>query len=569
MSNLAHNFELPVPLATAAPDPRMRPIVTSSNRFFLRRLDEYDYRRECSRADLKIVLQEVYGTGGLALTDSDGKFRALDSILLEYARHMQRFEANYAQRTTTFDPETGTLTKGYGHQHVKPKDDPDVEAWLEAMFGPDTGAVEEFIRACRQDYLKSAAVALIIIGPDSIGKNAFVAALAHMFGGAQAVNFRRALSGNRFAGELLDCPVLHADEEFPPDMREADFRDIAQQIKRLIEHKHVEQKTLVHGGFRIVGTFNGIEKMKFIDLGGPAAVAALGERILLIQIPSTRREECIEAAKKLVKDETKNLHLDLDRIAGHFASIQQSPAKIQRFLGQRLDRSAGIRALHAAHVAQHEEVYDLLRSYIADVEAFEKDYTPGVVLSNMSEKQKNPGALRAFPVILHECSYDDPDGNTYTGIKLHVCIRAIALAVGITQPKIRDALRPFIIPRETGDGKIQVVPNHRESYWSLDSDALVSALGIDTTPPKHASNPEGKTTEGYRFLCLAHEKTTAQRYGERKNAEPHSPSLPPQEPLPAAPPSPLSPTSPAWLGETIRTALAQSLAGAAGASGPN
>jgi len=459
--------EAPTGMVTNLP-----PIVQRDGRFWLRRMTSEVYDHSCSQSDLRVVMRDLYPSGTLLLHDREGAFRSLDKILADYSAHIKEFRKSYTATETTFEPRTGTLHEGFRLPTVRPACDPDVEDFLRALVGGrNFDELEEWIKGCRRDRLHVPAAALFLVGPPGVGKSLLSIALAHLWG-IKPIRFQAAMAATRFQHELTEGPFLVIEEQFPEKLRQSEFSDIVQSTSRRVERKGVDQRTHLHGCFRIMAMVNSIERVQFTDCGGADAVQALSDRIALFTVAPGAKPQILAALERLRPSPNSPL-VDVDRIAGHLAWIQLAEPRTQRFLGGRIGSDSKAMILRS-EVERAPELFEWLESYLTDPETFERTYVPHVAIT-VEQRKPSPGALRAFPAIVH-------DGY------LHVYPKALAAGFGMTLADVHRALKPFRDPECKGTSR--EIRGHRAKYWRLDdvdlsatfedADAVSRAMSEDT-----------------------------------------------------------------------------------------
>jgi hypothetical protein len=138
----------------------------------------------------------------------------------------------------------------------------------------------------------------------------------------------------------------------------ADFRALIQSRVRHFEPKGRERRPLL-GAQRFVLTANDPAQIAFTDSAGAEAVAAIAERLLVI--------DCGDCGDALDALRGPDGEIDFGRLCGHFAWIQATvavPDARQRFIGADPDREAALHAALAHAATRTPEVWDSLEQWL-------------------------------------------------------------------------------------------------------------------------------------------------------------------------------------------------------------
>jgi hypothetical protein len=256
-----------------------------------------------------------------------------------------------------WDPAAKRMLLGVRPRDVEPRTDPDVDTWFRALTGEHYETACTFVAACAQAYLDRPAIALALLGPDSIGKTLLACALAYMWGATHPVPLRTVVQ--QFNLSLCRCPIVLDDE---CDALKAglvsteSFRQLVQATSRDVEPKGQEKRTLL-GAQRFLITGNDLTDIKFTDVEA-GALGAMAQRMAIIQVQKERRDELVEMLGRFCP----NGRADMKRLAGHLAWLQIKHADRigeARFIGGSEATAWAARvALVRQYVERHPEVYD-------------------------------------------------------------------------------------------------------------------------------------------------------------------------------------------------------------------
>jgi hypothetical protein len=246
---------------------------------------------------------------------------------------------------------------------IAPVFDRCADAWLRALAGDAYPALAVFVAACAQRYLHRPAVALVLLGPHSIGKSVLAKALARMWGATHPVTLRAAI--DKFNSTIGRCPIVLDDECHALKAKlvsTEEFRDLVQSEARDIEPKGLEKRTLL-GCQRFVITGNDASDVRFTDVSGPGAIEAMAQRMLLVTVDAERRAE-LEALLGALHDQPGRV--DMDRLAAHLAHVQATTEiGAERFIGSALaNADDAAAALVRGTVEANAELFDRLRAVL-------------------------------------------------------------------------------------------------------------------------------------------------------------------------------------------------------------
>lgn len=401
--------------------------------------DEYGHRPIAERRIRLRVRELGYDTSMVELYGKGGKPVSVDTILEGHSESYEHTAYAFANTVTQYDPSgTGRVTIGYPHVALEGRYDADADAWLRALGGQHYDRLAVWIASCSQAHINRLSACLILIGEKDVGKSMFGHAVAALWGQDPPP---LALVNVQFNADLRRCPIL-VDEEAQlfgsKQLSSKKFRDIIQERSRSFELKGKERAQL-HGALRAIVSCNGYSDLRFTDLGGPAVIGALRDRLLVIDALK-RSDEC---AAPLARLRVAGDHVvDLARIAAHMAWLCETvelPA--ERFLGAGGDDSEG--AVLAGHVDEHIDLWESFRDW----------------LEGTSE-----------------------GGPWYASAKHGLCADTGALALSLENTgrgwehrQVRAALAPF----HTADVRLRLPDNARPRVWVIDALRIAEALQLD------------------------------------------------------------------------------------------
>jgi hypothetical protein len=327
----------------------------------------YDPRVEAYR---KCGLRSLHASLRLSGADSyietrDGhKYITPQTLINEHANIVETVHVDFQTPAGAWlDIPSSVMRVGVPCPEIAPVYDAAADAWLRAMAGDVYPALAVFVASCAQRYLHRPAVALVLLGPHSIGKSVLAKALARMWGATHPVTLSAAI--DKFNSTIARCPIVLDDECHALKAKllsTEQFRDLVQSEARDIEPKGLEKRTLL-GCQRFMITGNDASDIRFSDVTGPGAVEAMAARMLLVNVDHDRRAE-LEALLAAVHAEPGRV--DMDRLASHLAWVQSETAVTgERFIGSALaNASDAAAALVRGTVEAHADLFDRLRGVL-------------------------------------------------------------------------------------------------------------------------------------------------------------------------------------------------------------
>ncbi len=348
----------------------------------------------------------------------------------------------FANRVTIYDPTgEGCVVIGYPLAAMPGRFDADADAWLRALAGDHYDRLAVWIASCSQVNINRLSACLILMGRADSGKSLLGQAVARMWGQAPPA---LGLVTAQFNADLLRCPIL-VDEEAQllgsKELSTKKFRDVIQSSARSVEFKGLERSEL-HGGLRAVVSCNGYSDLRFKDLGGPAVIEALRDRMLVIN--ATERTDACKAPLARLRPDQNDHRVDLERVAAHLAWLCETVAlPAERFLGAGGDETEA--AILSSLTEEHAELWETFRDWL------ETDGPGGAWSAHVGQLCANPGALAT---LLERAGR------------------------GWDLPRVRGALAPFVKTRDyqPRDG------GARPRLWVLDGERVAESLGLGAEP---------------------------------------------------------------------------------------
>ncbi len=440
-------YLLPDAAAPSSSAPAYSPPSTTTDPIFLRSRDgyvtlmfegdEHGHRPIADKIITTRVIEKGWESSFVPLKDSKGREFRTDELLREHGATYVRTAYAFASTRTHYDRAgEGRVTVGYPRSELAPRFDADADAWLRALGGEHYDRLAVWIASCAQAHINRLSACLILMGRADVGKSMFGHAVARMWGQTPPP---LSLTVVQFNSDMLRCPIL-VDEEAQlfgsKALSTKRFRDMVQAPMRSVESKGKERCEL-YGALRAVVSCNGCSDLRFSDLGGPAVIEALRDRMLVIDA-ADRAEAC---RLPLVRLRSPGAYtVDLDRVAGHMAWLCVNiTLPTERFLGAGGNVTQG--AILAGHV---EEYADLWQSF--------RDWIDG------------PGG-----------------GDVWSTHGDKLCVNAPKLAETIESSGQRldlRAVRAGLAPVHVGE--LRPRTNGRPRLWVLNSESVSESLALDT-----------------------------------------------------------------------------------------
>ncbi len=345
-------------------------IVARDGRYWLFSPELDGYCPPLKEKDLEIEVSAKRGMFGSDIcVMKDGvpthKLKPMREILQNHGEVAMHIALDFTQRGTTYDRGSRTLTQGFSLPVVEPVYDADVHAWLSAMFQEGLPDALDWVASCRQDRMQNLSACLAVVGAPDLGKSLLFLVLARLWGAERPVSLSDAVS--QFNGPITECPIILDDEckaLKAEIITSSDFRERIQMTSRYFEMKGIEKRTL-RGAQRMGVTANDLADIRFPDMHGREAVAAIADRFSLHAVPPSQTPVVKAALQRLRPDAGSNF-VELDRFMGHFAWIWATHVpRVQRFIGRRLDETIALRAALANSLDQAPEVFMQIETFLS------------------------------------------------------------------------------------------------------------------------------------------------------------------------------------------------------------
>jgi hypothetical protein len=425
--------------------------------------DELGHRPIADKIITTRVAEKCWDTTLVPLKDMKGREYRTDELLKEHGATYVHTAYAFANTRTRYDRTgEGRVVIGYPRSALPARFDADADAWLRALGGEHYERLAVWIASCDQQHINRLSACLILMGRADVGKSMFGHAVARMWGQTPPP---LSLTVVQFNSDMLRCPIL-VDEEAQlfgsKTLGTKKFRDMVQAPSRSVERKGKERCEL-YGALRAVVSCNGISDLRFTDLGGPAVIEALRDRMLVIDA-TERAEACREPLIRLRVP--GGYIVDLDRVAGHMAWLcANTGLPTERFIGAGGDVTQG--AILAGHVEEYADLWQSLRDWI--------DGHGG--------------------------------GDVWSAHGGKLCVNAPRLAEtieGAGQRLNLRAVRAGLSPMHVGDLRPWNVPG-RPRLWVLNADSVTESLQLDSDAREvlaerlNESPPVQSRTAGGRF----------------------------------------------------------------------
>jgi hypothetical protein len=371
--------------------------------------------------------------GAQALLD-DGPTAIVESVAVDFTR------AGRAE----YDAAGARMLLGVRTLDVAPRRDEAVDAWLRELAGAKYDTVATFVASCAQAFSHRWAIALAILGPNSIGKTLLAKALASMWCATHPVPLRAVIA--QFNASMSRCPIVLDDEcdalKSKDGVSTEKLRQLVQDDARDIEPKGLEKRTLL-GCQRFIFTGNDATDISFNDVK-PGALGAMAQRFAIVTVPESRRDSIMAALRRFAVDED-SAHVDMARLRGHLAWIQEEwrdRIGSERFIGQSDENAAEATATMA-----------------------------------QARIETNPRVFERIAEVLRGEVTDAPDVFWHSG-GLFARVDHLADKVGDFAPDVRAAIAGVV----SAARRVIKVDGKTITCTQLNAETLRAALGIDDAP---------------------------------------------------------------------------------------
>ena len=210
--------------------------------------------------------------------------KTADHLVRDHGQSIREVRYTYAG-ASFFDLETKILwlSEVASPKRLTPQRSEKVEAWMRAVVGGDEAMLHRWeVWMSQFPDTERALAGLCIFGPSGIGKSAFAAGMAKMFGDNPPCSMRNYLSN--FNSEVLGNPLVFADETMP----EVNGKVPTEQLRTLISSRvhEVNRKNhpivVLDGFVRTILAFQSARKFDFGRGHGREDIEAISKRFLFI-----------------------------------------------------------------------------------------------------------------------------------------------------------------------------------------------------------------------------------------------------------------------------------------------
>jgi hypothetical protein len=245
---------------------------------------ELRYGRERDFSELQQWLAETAPLlpGLLNVFTLDGERKKTPQILDEYGsllpgsvvQDLTIAESHLDTTTGDFRVAAAPLTQ------LDPVFDPQIDQWLGLLGGAQAPALKAWVASVTVLHRPSAAP--FLIGDSGAGKSLFIEGLARLWQAGAATPLDALVDG-AFNGSIARCPLVAADEEFPPGFRSTKLRRwTGSSVQDL--HEKYEKRTSLKGALRFVFAANKANALRFTDQLGRDDLEAVGLRFIFIDV---------------------------------------------------------------------------------------------------------------------------------------------------------------------------------------------------------------------------------------------------------------------------------------------
>jgi Family of unknown function (DUF5906) len=241
-----------------------------------------------------------------------------EQLISEYGQPLKGVEYDWTGTASRIEKGTLKLKAGRLRTDLAPAYDPQVEEWLRIFAGPQFEALCDWIATVT--WLSVCAPALYLKGGPGIGKNLLIAGLQRLWATKKATTLNRAMG--EFNADLLDCPLVFADEKVPESYGGAARTEELRALITAMDHS-INQKNMPHvkayGAARVVIGANNMKLITSAKELTPEDAEALADRVLFI-VPDPRSRAWLESRGGPSFTHT---FVEGDRIARHALWLDQ------------------------------------------------------------------------------------------------------------------------------------------------------------------------------------------------------------------------------------------------------
>lgn len=204
------------------------------------------------------------------------KDKTTERLITDYGSLATSHILSTAIERSHYDPTTRTFYERICPlRKLEPTFDPDVDKWMRLMGGKDAETLLDWIATCPD--LTRASCAIYLHARKDCGKTMLASGIARLWG-HMPTPFESAISS--FNSALLNCPLVFADEQMPPDVTSGTVRDFVSALQRPIKRKGKDEGSML-GALRLILAANNADMLRFNrEDFEKEDIAAIGARIL-------------------------------------------------------------------------------------------------------------------------------------------------------------------------------------------------------------------------------------------------------------------------------------------------
>lgn len=356
----------------------------------------------------EIMLYKSVSGGGTAPTSTN-------ELTVRYGTHAEILDYNMVDQVSTLstlprDPDTLKLSVAmYPHRFLEPVYHEKVNKWLWLMGGERNYDRLVDWMAVATD-LSQPICALYFTGPKHVGKTLMAHGLSAVWSPTRTPAKAENVIGGQFQDELLECPIIFADEQMPTTRARigatAQIRELIGSRSITINQKGIKPLT-ARGCVRLILAANDRNMIKDRGAKTREAVEALAERVLLISL----KEEVREYLYSLTQADR---NLMLEKWIGEHALWLKENHHVDHDPSERLIVPAGdqpITYLMGASI-ENRNVYHWLGSYLMNPEKYEQACSDdGLILRTEKGLFVQPKALYLHWDLYLKTKADTPEVN--------------------------------------------------------------------------------------------------------------------------------------------------------------
>jgi hypothetical protein len=237
------------------------------------------FKRDLARAPVRLFVEKA--DGGIREAKPEEILSECATVARKLISHLGLQDSYYEERTQTFHEAVCPVRK------IQPRYDADVDAWLDALGGPEKEKLKDWTATLTK--LEQFTCALLLIGPPATGKTLYANGVSRLFDVGGPSELGRVLEN--FNEDLMRCPVVFADEHIPAGFHgrrnSAELRKLIGNTKRTLNRKFLPQSPL-EGAIRLILAANNQRILAFDEDLSADDLAAVAERFLHIDTKGAR-----------------------------------------------------------------------------------------------------------------------------------------------------------------------------------------------------------------------------------------------------------------------------------------